>query len=351
VNIERIWFDPDAGEFRVQLPTGREAIVELRGSASPADLRAGRPVVYLDQNHWSQIAGWLNGRRQLRAGEQAAAQAILELAESRRVLLPASGGHFVETTPMYGDPRVELASTIVELSRGWQMRSPLAVRYEELARGIAGAPPIATDVFAPMADEFFAAQRQLPAADDLPSPYRELATEMTVVMSLFDTIVDPQAIPDQGGEAAANAWAARQSKIADYLKTENASQARTREVVKGVVLADVSDDLTKIGVANNLDPTNVVDPLMDRDDVVGEMPFFGRYRQTMYARLRNPNQRWEGNDLIDLLFLNCAAGYADVVIGERTNISYMRQGPQDLGKAQVATTLEEGLALIDDLLA
>ena len=70
-------------------------------------------------------------------------------------MLPVSAGNLVETTPLHGERRTVLAATILELSRGWQMRNPLHVRLEEILRAVQGQPPIASEVFAPQADGFF----------------------------------------------------------------------------------------------------------------------------------------------------------------------------------------------------
>ena len=41
---------------------------------------------------------------------------------------------------------------------------------------------------------------------------------------------------------------------------------------------------------------------------------------------------WKSNDLTDLLFLTCAAGYADFVVGERAAISLIQQAQRRLSR-------------------
>jgi hypothetical protein len=55
------------------------------------------------------------------------------------------------------------------------------------------------------------------------------------------------------------------------------------------------------------------------------MPYGGRLYEVLYHRLRNADDTWERNDLIDMNFLCCAAGYADIVVGEKQTTEYLRR--------------------------
>ena len=55
------------------------------------------------------------------------------------------------------------------------------------------------------------------------------------------------------------------------------------------------------------------------------MPYVGRLHEVLYHRLRNADDRWERKDLIDMNFLCCAAGYADIVVGEKQTSEYLRR--------------------------
>ncbi len=156
-NLERVTVDIPAGQLIVAMPGEPAALVELcRPGMSVAAQRAGRPVLYLDQNHWSALAAARHGHRPVRDAERQAALRLAAMVNAGEVLLPASAGHLVETTPLHGEPRVALAGTMLALSRGWQMRNPLHVRVEEVVRAVRGDDPAAAEVFAPAADEFFA---------------------------------------------------------------------------------------------------------------------------------------------------------------------------------------------------
>jgi hypothetical protein len=58
VTIRRHSFDPSTGLLSLVLPAGDPAELEIGTSSTEGDL-AGRPVIYLDQNHWITLARML----------------------------------------------------------------------------------------------------------------------------------------------------------------------------------------------------------------------------------------------------------------------------------------------------
>lgn len=348
-NVERIALCARDETLHVGLPGAVTAVVELRaGGRSVEELRAGRPVVYLDQNQWSKLAAWRHGHGKLPADEAAACETLAELVHDRQLLLPASAGHVVETVPLYGQPRVALASTVLCLCRGWQMRNPLHIRLEELTRGLAGGHPVAADAFSPSADAFFSMSRHDSKSRGLPSPLAEISAEITAVLGLYDAVVDIEAIEDKGGiaQAMAAGWARTQAEVAEQLRAARADRPLIRNVVHTRFLLDLADDLARAGMTLRLAPDAVIDRLDADVDPVAQMPFLARMRHLLLARVTNTGQRWEASDLIDALFLSCAAGYADIVIGERSAIAYLRQTSVVPPGAELATTLAEGVELL-----
>lgn len=346
-NIERFGLSPGVDELSVGLPHGEEATVELRGNRSVAELRAGRPVVYLDQNKWSLIAAWKFGLRGVPAAEARAAELLMDLVASGELLLPVSAAHLVETTPLYGSLRVALASTVLQLGRGWQMANPLHVRVAEVAGALRGAAPVATDVFAPQADAFFA-YKPRGSAEGLEPEWEVLAQALPGVLGLYDTVLDASPIPDPGGvaELAARAWANKHAALAAKLRAERADPDMVRRAVHAYLLIDLADDLFYIDRELQLGAEEVIRQLTVPSDPVSRMPFLCQMRQLLYARIRNSGQKWQANDLIDTLFLSCAAGYADVVVGEKTAVGYLRQAKQPSASAALATSLEDAVGLL-----
>lgn len=72
------------------LSSGDELIVEV-GAAGAADgSPEGRPVVYVDQLHWISLARHRYTPEKLSEATASAATTLVELAETRRILLPLS---------------------------------------------------------------------------------------------------------------------------------------------------------------------------------------------------------------------------------------------------------------------
>jgi hypothetical protein len=76
--------------------------------------------------HWSTIALAREGRAGVTVEQTRAAEVLAALVKDRRILLPLSGGHLVETALLHASStRVELATTVPQLGRGWRMRNSL----------------------------------------------------------------------------------------------------------------------------------------------------------------------------------------------------------------------------------
>jgi hypothetical protein len=143
----RCGFDFTSNTLSFAVPNGDKLIVEV-GAAGPADgPPAGRPVAYLDQLHWVSLARQRHAPEKLNEATASAAITLIQLAEAQRILLPLSAGHLTEMGHLEGRWREHLGLTIMALSRGWQMRNPVAVRKTEFVLAMRGEPPRALDVF------------------------------------------------------------------------------------------------------------------------------------------------------------------------------------------------------------
>ena len=348
-NLQRVEFDVAAGQLAVWMAGEPSAVVELRRrDTSVEELRDGRTVAYLDQNHWSTMAAVRHGHRPARADEVEAARRLAELVEDGRVLLPVSAGHLVETTPLHGAPRVALAGTVLALGRGWQMRNPLHVRAEEVLLAVKGRGSLAADVFAPGADGIFGSRPD--GFGDAPQELIEqFVGAIPAVLGMYDAVLDEEPIADEGGRAlaAAEGWAAKFAELADRMREAGEPASMVRRVAYANLQLDMMDDIRRVSRAAEVRPEAVIDRLASDDDPVSRMPFLGQMRQMLFARMRNANQRWEANDLIDIMFLCCAAGYADLVVGERRTIGYLRQARQPPPRARLATSLHDAVELLE----
>ena len=348
-NIERFTLDGRFSELRIGVSGGEEAVVELRRpDQSLEDLRAERPAVYLDQNQWSYLAAVRFGHRDISAEHVDAAERLAELVEAKKVLLPMSAAHLVETTPLYGESRIALATTVLQLSRGWQMRNPLHIRVDEICGMVEGPPPLIDDPFAPQAEGFFGLETSERIGDNA-GYLAYLNSVGPRILATYETLVDPERIPDEGGvaKAAAEGWANKWAGLAAQLYAAGEPAEMVRRVAHGNLIWDMIDDVRRVAEQVGISSEEVINRLTTPEDPISQMPFLAQMRQQLFARLRNHGQKWESNDLVDIVFLTCASGYADILVGERRTIGYLRQARTPPPKARLARNLSEAIYLLE----
>jgi hypothetical protein len=344
-SFHKLRLDVGADRMEILLPDSVEVEVELGGGkgADAERLLAGRRVVYLDQNRWSAMAAWRHGLRPIGLAEATAAERLAGLVADRKIVLPISAGHMVETGPLYDDFRVALASTMLEFSRGWQVRHPVAIRGEELAASLKGEKPIATGFTSLDADVLFATPLREVDASRVPGPMAVVFARIVNLSSVYEVLIDREALPDTEGRQAAADWAKKFADLGDYVQSNGMSREQALRAATGMVLADLLPEIAALA------PVDAVRPWLTKTikTGLGEMPYLGRFAAVVFARLRQPTTRWTGNDLNDLNFLGCAAGYADVVVGERNTIGALRTARGVPTGAELAATLTEAVALLD----
>lgn len=89
-----------------------------------------------------------------------------------------------------------------------------------------------------------------------------------------------------------------------------------------------------------------IDERADRD--LRQLPCVGRRREITHARLSNAGDRWHEHDLVDMLYLPCAAEYADYVVCEKKMAHYLqRTGRNRPGVGTVVTSLADLLRVLE----
>lgn len=342
---------PGAPALLAETTHGDVVVFEMPTHAQPEPLR-GRPVVYLDQNHWSREAEPDRGGGPGRAAEQAAAEELAGLARAGKVVLPASSGHYTETTASW-DPvrRYRRGLTVLQLSRGWQLRDPLQVRRDELhdafRRAFAGGTgrrmtPVVT--LRPNALHGTGrGSRPYRAPENFP-PDAALAHESLVcATALIDTMLDAERI--QPGGAAG--WAKANQGFSDWLAGTDRDGRRKRQSVDALLVSDLSREIAEEAHASGITPEQMGEWTLTRfADDVRSLPALGLMREVVQDRHLN-GSRWKPNDLVDITYLTCAAGYADVVVCERSACDSLRRSQRRLGRpATVFATLREAVPAI-----
>jgi hypothetical protein len=117
------------------------------------------------------------------------------------------------------------------------------------------------------------------------------------------------------------------------------------------MLVDIHGEVSSVAADLGISMKEAVARLCGSDDPLRPAPFLSWRRSWLFARTRNSRQRWESNHLIDGMFLPYAAGYADVVVGERNAIGYLRQARDCPPGARLATNLTEAVAMVNEELA
>ncbi len=138
-------------------------------------------------------------------------------------------------------------------------------------------------------------------------------------------------------------WASIHQNLSTYL-TEHRANRDLRVVAAARTFDDLQQEITtaasQVGLTINdlrqrLYPGNLV-------EFFQQLPLVGRVMEITHLRLRNPQDVWVDNDLIDLLFLSCAAAYADFVVAEKKATHLLRQAaPQTSSGATVFATLSD----------
>ncbi|MGO9751130.1 MAG: hypothetical protein ACLP8S_03620 [Solirubrobacteraceae bacterium] len=176
-----------------------ETEIGVPGETPPAEV----PVIYLDQLHWIALAQQLSAPSGLRESERAAARSIIGLARDQRIVLPFAGAHLVEMAPLAGRRRRDLAATILEMCRGWQMRNPVRVRASEYIASMLGHDPVATAVFTRDPGVLFSQGPAPPVlTPGLPPALTELLTRVIATSAVYSAVLDDEPLETAEGRAA-----------------------------------------------------------------------------------------------------------------------------------------------------
>lgn len=310
-----------------------------------------RPVIYLDQNHWSALAKALHERETVHAPVRRAAEHLAFLARQRTVILPLSLGHMGETGQWGNDSRrYRLALTMLELSNGWQLRDVLLLRRAELQRALASdldhtmtaiLPAVTLEPGALLGR----AGKYEPSRDF--EGELAFATKALVEFSIiFDVMLQDVASPLE----SVPGWADRLQRLTRELADEKPDSNRRRVVSLETFRHDLPHELAAAAWELGVSPESAADWLATLTEAtIASMPSLGIFRELFHEKLSDPGTVWEQNDLTDMMYLSCGAAYADHVVGERRLISDLRRSLARLGRpSNVHAKLADLILTIDD---
>lgn len=351
-SIREVWFGTSSTDTIIRTTAGDDIV--LRGERAQSDAKT--PVVYLDQNHWSTISKAIHAPHRVNTPEEcAAAQAIARLALQGHVALPMSAGHMYETTKWTADPdRYHLALTLLRLGGGWIMADPLTVRRVEISAALAqryqGRTPPKFTPFGHDWSGLFATDR----APELPAPppdfgpiEQEQYARWTNVIGLAATLLDDEPVE----ETQSTGWAESMQRFTDWLATEQTEQPLRLARTDLAFFADISGTIAEEAHVLRLPRADLHDwNLRHHGEDVDRSPMLGLFREAMRQKLATSTTTWKQNDLTDLMYLSCGAGYADVTVGERQLIGQLTGGARRLKRSLRAfRRLQDALPSILDL--
>lgn len=314
--------------------------------------RPDAPVVYLDQNQWVMLARHQWAPEKIPAPHREGYARLMALARERAIVLPLSAAHAFESARKDGRQRRELVTTMLQLSRGWQMRSPLKVRREELLCNVAGFRAGATEfqqrpVFTLDPDALFSTSDY--AEKD--SPEADLQARLTWGPALAETLIEDEREDDEVARAKGERWATLYGGIATRMAAANPSPEEKWATARMSLMMDLTDELAAAAATAGLDRNVWEEWLRQSEDSFASMPAIARVQQVTHQRLSNPQYPWRVNDLSDMHFLASAAGYADFLLAEKATSHDLRCAERHVPPgARICRSPGELVDLIEDQL-
>jgi hypothetical protein len=355
--ITRTVFDVGSSTLRMSIADGMVFAFKIGTVHTVVD----RPVVYLDQNHWIDLARLLSGSSGITAEKVGACRLLIDLARNGDIILPLSAAHVVETAKKGGRQRTDVARTMVELSRGWQMRSPLWIRNLELARAfttnIEGEDADRHDDVFTLTPKAMWSDNRNPTHQagrgDLPGELQGLVDRISWATALTDVMLETSPEVSLPGLELATRWADSFQQLATHMRSNHRAKTYARDLTRTRFITDMQDDVARAALEGGLTAEQFGDWLQSgAEDSFHALPALGRIREVLHLRLLNADDKWHRNDLNDVLHLCSAAGYADVVVGEKKTSSYLRRVKDQVPEgAQVFHRISEALPVIEAAVA
>jgi hypothetical protein len=298
--------------------TKRNHLVFSEGySPYTKDPLGGRPVVYLDQNHWSTVAyATLAPDRVRSKSELAAAYEVIRFASDAGIVLPLSAGHMLETGGLYGDRRYEVGVTMAALSGGWQLRHPMTVWHQEAAALLASV--LEADLPAKMDLPVITLDpNALLSSGKRPEDLDPNSSELLLLaMSSPGVLVDLLLDPERDERTEDTIWVDHHMKITSHFARLPDSKEAKRRIARRRFWNE------NLGIIHQeyrrFQTTKPLPGFSDKDlaRLLELTPMVTYLSGLFVQRFLAKQTQWKRNDLFDMLYLSCAAGYADYVVAE-----------------------------------
>jgi hypothetical protein len=346
-DFDRLSLDIASKILSLALPSGEDVEIEFFDQDDDMESRrAGRPAVYLDQNKWVALAQSIHSPHRLSAEDRNACQDLMRLVEAGEIVVLLSSAHMLETGRTDGAWREHLAPLMLRLSRGWVLRDPLLVRHEELSTMLAAhaglsvppLPKITLDPDAMYSDLPLLGEatpvRRLPSSAGLD----DVADVLGHVASIYSVLLENMKIISPDGETATEGWAEWQAAISRASAENRATVADLRRYTLTMFLRDLAHDIALAAARVRATDDHLEAWVFGCDESLTRAPYLSRVRELMHRRHANPAERWEPNDLVDVIYLPLATAFADVAVMEQKGAHYLRLVQRDRDDGAVVVT-------------
>lgn len=321
-------------------------IVAEAYSPATEDPLHGRPSVYLDQNHWSTLAQAIFDPSRIKhPAERVAADELIHLVQDGGVVLPMSSGNVRETANLYGDHRYKVGASLASLSGGWQLRHPLAVWRAELVRVLAQLHGVnlPSDATLPVVtlEPHALLDDSVQAHDMEPDDPQLFILAMSNPSVLLELLIEPA----QAERFDPHTWVTSNQEFAKHLAGGSYTKLQKEQAAYARAWTEngsmVSAALRELGLATE---ENAMMKPKEIQNLLARMPALGAFTRLMVMRQINASHKWRPNDLTDLIFLSCAAGYVDYVAAEKHTGTQLKQLKRSKPHGTDASNIHTALA-------
>jgi hypothetical protein len=177
---------------------------------------------------------------------------------------------------------------------------------------------------------------------------------VSAALGVYESVLSDEKLDSIEGRRKAAGWAGSHEALSGYLKRSGAGPEQARLSTRGFVLADLLPELMQAQQRAGVDQDGSLEWITRTATIDGlsAFPYLGRVEEVVYHRFRNPQDTWEENDLLDIHPLTCAAGYADVVVGENKTSDYLNRATRRVpAGARVCAKLPQAVEHLDATLA
>jgi hypothetical protein len=294
-------------------------------------------TVYLDQAKWIDLARALHGRSDGERFRDALDVARHSVAMGM-VEFPLSTGHYIETWRV-GDlsRRRRLAKAMIELSQGRTLARPPDLCDTELdallARTAGG--PVPRPPWPPLGWGFAHASGLTP---DFRRSQLDLDHELRHLAQRPDGFEGHGRGHREFGDRYRDGE--RQLVARDYQLPADLDEAVIASSAVLEIHENVAGALERAGLpAEVLGPIGRARPDLPREQIhevvngllpvarafIAELPTREAALRLRLQRHKNPNARWESNDMVDIAYLACAVVHCDIVATEKQWVHELRQ--------------------------